>query len=99
MRTQNSKAPVALQRIVRPVRCHLCADPMFYARDPQHTPEVRVTVEADGHDEHFYVHASCWNKRLAGPNAKVSSGDVPNDRTQARRPLSSDKQKGDPGVA
>jgi hypothetical protein len=46
---------------------------MFYAGDPQHTPEARVTVEADGLSEHFYVHASCWNKRMAGPNTELSS--------------------------
>lgn len=59
-------------RLVRPVKCHLCKQPMFYVGDARHEPEVSVNVintsvsgkylETKNHG--FYAHARCWNKRM-----------------------------------
>lgn len=41
---------VSSSRLVRPVRCHFCNEPMFYAVEQRHVPEVRIEVH--GPDEH-----------------------------------------------
>jgi hypothetical protein len=81
IRRPEGAGAVGSTRLVRPVTCHICGLQMHYAGQPEHVPEARVTVENDGHEEYFYVHAECWNARMAGPN----------DRGQAQTP---DPKKG-----
>ncbi len=56
--------PETPDRLIRPVRCHVCAGQMFYSDDPNHIPEARVTVEFGDKCDHFCVHVSCWNGRM-----------------------------------
>jgi len=57
-----------IDRLVRPVRCEICGEPMYYVGDDRHVPEVEVKVEGDKTEE-FYAHLSCWNERMRGERA------------------------------
>lgn len=58
------------ERLVRPVRCYLCNQPMHYAGQPGHVPEVWVEVHGDDSSD-FYAHVSCWNRIVAArPNGR-----------------------------
>lgn len=53
------------EKLIRPVKCHFCGQPMFYAGDARWVPEVRVSV----HEPYAEVvcrdaHVSCWNERM-----------------------------------
>ena len=69
--TETAPPSCAPSSVVRPVRCHLCNRQMFYAGDPRHRPEVRVTVEGKDCCEVLYIHVACWNAKIR-----------PNDRTE-----------------
>ncbi len=56
------------ETLLRPVRCHFCAKPMFYVGEEGHVPEVRVEVEGAGCSETFYAHVSCWNRKVTPDN-------------------------------
>ena len=58
--------------LVRPTRCQFCGESMYYVGDARHTPEVRVVVKDDMHEEMFYAHTSCWNVRMGQPNAPAN---------------------------
>ena len=51
-----------LEHLHRPVRCYFCSQVMYYRGQPEHVPEVRVTVLQDQDlEETFYAHLVCWN--------------------------------------
>jgi len=74
--TQDSNAASgSLDRLVRPVRCYFCNEPMFYVGAERHVPEVRIEVYASSErTSEFYAHQTCWNKAIG-----------PNDQAQRRR--------------
>jgi hypothetical protein len=60
----------SLERLVRPVKCYFCNQPMFYSGEPGHEPEISVSVDGRGGigdppQFHFYAHVRCWNEKMA----------------------------------
>lgn len=57
------------EKLIRPVKCHFCDQPMYYAGDEKHEPEVRVSLETGSVTEwpehQFYAHIRCWNERMS----------------------------------
>jgi hypothetical protein len=57
------------ETLVRPVKCAVCLQPMFYKNDERWTPEVSISVNIRGeHAESLndmtakhYVHESCFH--------------------------------------
>lgn len=52
------------ERLVRPVKCHFCNEPMLFFGDERHEPEVTVVMEAIEGKTRFYAHVRCWNARM-----------------------------------
>lgn len=62
--------------LVRPVKCAVCLNPMFYKGDERWTPEVSISVNIRGENAEslndfqalHYVHESCFRivKALSG---------------------------------
>lgn len=64
-------APIAVsepqkptERLIRPVKCHFCNQPMFYTGDERYEPEISVAVNGPDIAEDFYAHVRCWNERM-----------------------------------
>jgi len=82
---------VAVQRLVRPVKCHFCNQPMFYSGDERHEPEVSVSVDTRGFigeppEYGFYAHVRCWNAKMANQvtdSEKVRLSKSPNKVSDA----------------
>jgi len=62
------------ERLVRPVKCYFCNQPMFYLGEENHEPEVLVRVDGvngrggiiHGSPEFsFYTHTRCWNAKMS----------------------------------
>ena len=66
---RKSSDPGSHERLVRPVKCHFCNQPMFYSGDERHEPEVVVSVDTRGAraepEYQFYAHVRCWNAKMA----------------------------------
>lgn len=58
-------------KMIRPVRCVKCGDPMFYSGNERHEPEVRVEYESNSETGGFYIHTRCWNEIFG--SAKIFS--------------------------
>lgn len=61
----NGKEP---EKLIRPVKCHFCNQPMFYAGDHRFEPEIHVSIRSTGGDPEFpdfsfFSHVRCWNER------------------------------------
>jgi hypothetical protein len=75
MKNTETQSRRSQQRMVRPVRCWFCNQPMYYTGDPRHEPEVRVEVHTDAKImrcfSEFYAHVRCWSKAIT-PNVPLS---------------------------
>lgn len=43
---------------VRPVKCSICHEQMYYANHPKHEPEYTIELDDDIH----YCHVRCWKQ-------------------------------------
>jgi hypothetical protein len=77
MDERETRGTGSLERLVRPVRCYLCNQPMHYAGQPGHVPEVWVEVHGEDSSD-FYAHVSCWNRIVAARTNDQSSNPHPN---------------------
>lgn len=61
MKITKQKVPM-----VRPVRCRVCRERMYYSGNPQHEPELQILVVDNLQtSESFYVHTRCWDRMIA----------------------------------
>ena len=59
--------------MIRPVRCWFCGEPLYYAGDERHTPEIHVSTD----DDSFHAHRLCWDNRMVPDPAPFAGGNFP----------------------
>jgi hypothetical protein len=47
-----------MSELVRPVKCHLCGEDMFYDDDPRFVPELAMEVKGMAL---IHIHQDCWD--------------------------------------
>lgn len=62
-----------IEQLVRPEQCFICNEPLFYAGQVNHVPEVQVRVRSDEEITYFHAHVTCWNNLISVDTVKAVS--------------------------